>query len=123
MDGSMEQSYDGFAEFSEGFSEASGNQTGQADEPSASGSITEADARQEAENRIKAFMGDAQAIPGLCTWKNNRGSTEVNHEGGLLELLSTLERQGVKGVRQTAQTILEQFTTTIPGARVLRFAK
>lgn len=50
MDGSMEQSYDGFAEFSEGFSEASGNQTGQADEPSASGSITEADARQEAEN-------------------------------------------------------------------------
>lgn len=46
----MEQSYDGFAEFSEGFSEASGNQTGQADEPSASGSITEADARQEAEN-------------------------------------------------------------------------
>lgn len=50
MDGSMEQSYDGFAEFSEGFSEASGNQTGQADEPSASGSIAEADARQEAEN-------------------------------------------------------------------------
>ena len=50
MDGSMEQSYDGFAEFSEGFSEASGNQTGQADEPSASVSITEADARQEAEN-------------------------------------------------------------------------
>lgn len=50
MDGSMEQSYDGFAEFSEGFSDASGNQTGQADEPSASGSITEADARQEAEN-------------------------------------------------------------------------
>lgn len=50
MDGPMEQSYDGFAEFSEGFSEASGNQTGQADEPSASGSITEADARQEAEN-------------------------------------------------------------------------
>lgn len=50
MDGSMEQSYDGFAEFSEGFSEASGNQTGQADEPPASGSITEADARQEAEN-------------------------------------------------------------------------
>lgn len=50
MDGSMEQSYDGFAEFSEGFSEASGNQTGQADEPSASGSITEADVRQEAEN-------------------------------------------------------------------------
>ena len=50
MDGSMEQSYDGFAEFSDGFSEASGNQTGQADEPSASGSITEADARQEAEN-------------------------------------------------------------------------
>lgn len=50
MDGSMEQSYDGFAEFSEGFSEASGNQTGQADELSASGSITEADARQEAEN-------------------------------------------------------------------------
>ena len=46
----MEQSYDGFAEFSEGFSEASGNQTGQADEPSASGAITEADARQEAEN-------------------------------------------------------------------------
>jgi hypothetical protein len=29
----------------------------------------------------------------------------------------------VKGVRQTAQTILEQFTTTKPGARVLRFAK
>jgi putative phage-type endonuclease len=79
--------------------------------------------RQEAENKIKAFMGDAQAIPGLCTWKNNRGSTEVNHEGALLELLSTLERQGVKGVRQTAQTILEQFTTTTTGARVLRFAK
>lgn len=74
-------------------------------------------ARQEAENRIKAFMGDAQAIPGLCTWKNNRGSTEVNHEGALLELLSTLERQGVQGVRQTAQTILEQFTTPKPGSR------
>jgi len=80
-------------------------------------------ARTEAENKIKEYLRDAQAIPGLLTWKNNRNSTEVNHEGAMLELLSTLERQGVPGVRQTAQAILEKFTTTIPGARVLRFTK
>ncbi|OQA34772.1 MAG: hypothetical protein BWY56_01836 [Acidobacteria bacterium ADurb.Bin340] len=80
-------------------------------------------ARQEAENRIKAFMGDAQAIPGLCTWKNNRGSIEVNHEGAYLELITALEKKGIPGVRQMAQEVLTNFTTTTTGARVLRFAK
>ena len=80
-------------------------------------------ARTEAENRIKAFMGDAQAIPGVCTWQNNRSTEVTNYEGAYLELISVLEKKGVTGVRQVAKDVLDQFTTTTPGARVLRFAK
>lgn len=81
MDGSMEQSYDGFAEFSEGFSEASGNQTGQADEPSASGSITEADARQEAENGPPD--GEQPAAGNQGQWQEEKqDSGESGRESG-----------------------------------------
>lgn len=81
MDGSMEQSYDGFAEFSEGFSEASGNQTGQADEPSASGSITEADARQEAENGPPD--GEQPAAGDQSRWQEEKqDSGESGRESG-----------------------------------------
>jgi len=77
--------------------------------------------KQEAENHIKAFLGDAQAIPGLVTWKNNRPGKDVNYEGAYLALISALEQNRTQPVRDLAQRILDQFTTTTPGARVLRF--
>lgn len=78
--------------------------------------------KQEAENHIKAFLGDAQAIPGLVTWKNNRPGKDVNYEGAYLALISALEQNRTQPVRDLAQRILDQHTTPTPGARVLRFS-
>ena len=77
--------------------------------------------KQEAENHIKAFLGEAQAIPGLVTWKNNRPGKDVNYEGAYLALISALEQNRTQPVRDLAQRILDQHTTPTPGARVLRF--
>lgn len=79
--------------------------------------------KKEAENKLKAIMGEAQAITGLCTWKNNKDGLKVNYEDAYTLLVSAMEqnREGVP-VRQLAQQILTRCTTTTPGARVLRFS-
>jgi putative phage-type endonuclease len=63
--------------------------------------------KKEAENRIRAYMGEAMAIPGLCTWKNNKDSEVTDWEA----LAKACNRPD----------LIPQFTTTKPGARVLRF--
>jgi len=62
------------------------------------------------ENSIKLFMGDATEIKDLCTWKNNKDSIETDWEKVALEL-------------QPTPQLIAKYTTTKPGARVLRFKK
>lgn len=42
----------------------------------------------EAENALKAIIGDAGGIEGLCTWRQNKPSTEIDWEG-LARMLGT----------------------------------
>jgi putative phage-type endonuclease len=72
--------------------------------------IKEAERRKtEAENRLKDYLGEATAISGLITWRNNKDSAKTDWEKLALTYHPT------KGM-------IEQFTTTKPGPRVLRFS-
>jgi len=66
-----------------------------------------ATAKEEHENKIRLFMGDAIEIKDLCTWKNNKDKTEIDWEAVAKEMKATPE-------------VIARFTTTKPGARVLR---
>jgi predicted phage-related endonuclease len=63
----------------------------------------------EAENHIKDYLGEATVIPGMLTYRNNKDSAKTDWEKLALTYHPT------KGM-------IEQFTTTKPGPRVLRFS-
>jgi putative phage-type endonuclease len=67
-------------------------------------------AKTAAENRIKAFMGDASEIRGLATCKNNRDSVKVDWQA---------VAETFKGDALYEDAVLRN-TETKPGARVLR---
>lgn len=47
-------------------------------------------AKDEAGNRIKAWLGEATVCPGFCTWKNNKYSQKTDWEAVASELLAGL---------------------------------
>jgi putative phage-type endonuclease len=59
------------------------------------------------ENQLKLLIGDAEEVSGILTWKNNKDSVKTDWESV------------AKAVNAPAE-IIEQFTQTKPGARVLR---
>ena len=75
------------------------------------------------ENLIKTYLGEANAVPGVLTWKNNKGSKVTDYEHAYLELISQIEQNNPLRIRDLAQNILDKFTITKPGARVLRISK
>lgn len=75
----------------------------------------------EMENLICAYLGDAEAIPGVLSWKNNKDSVKTDEKAYIVELEAHLLKSGftpeqIKGFRAA-------YTTQTPGARVLRFAR
>lgn len=71
------------------------------------------DRKTEFENRIKLYMGDATAIKGVCTWKNNKDSVKTDWEQVASVALASMSAEDQK-------KLVESYTTTKPGARVLR---
>lgn len=69
--------------------------------------------KTEFENRIKLFMGDATAIKGVCTWKNNKDSVKTDWEQVASVALASMSAEDQK-------KLVASYTTTKPGARVLR---
>lgn len=69
--------------------------------------------KTEFENRIKLFMGDATAIKGVCTWKNNKDSVKTDWEQVASVALASMSAEDQK-------KLIASYTTTKPGARVLR---
>lgn len=65
------------------------------------------------ENILKQAMGEAEGIMGLCTWKNNKESPFTDWEKLANELLCAYPRDA-------RNEFIQAFTTTKPGARVLR---
>jgi hypothetical protein len=82
----------------------------------ANASAAEKDAKakkEEAENRIKVFMGDATVVPGFCTWKNAKDSQKTDWEAvakAAMENMSVLDRE----------KLVAKYTETKPGNRTLR---
>lgn len=84
-------------------------------------------AEAEVGHKLRALIGEAAGIAGLCTWKANKASEKTDFEAAI----STL-RQGVAfhGAPLPAAEVLRLIdeairsaTITKPGARVLRLAK
>ena len=71
------------------------------------------DRKTEFENRIKLYMGDATAIKGVCTWKNNKDSVKTDWEQVASVALASMSDEDQK-------KLVASYTTTKPGARVLR---
>ena len=71
------------------------------------------DRKTEFENRIKIYMGDATAIKGVCTWKNNKDSVKTDWEQVASVALASMSAEDQK-------KLIASYTTTKPGARVLR---
>lgn len=69
--------------------------------------------KAEAENKIKLYMGDATAIKGVCTWKNNKDSVKTDWEQVASVALASMSAEDQK-------KLVASYTTTKPGSRVLR---
>ena len=69
--------------------------------------------KTEFENRIKLFMGDATAIKGVCTWNNNKDSVKTDWEQVASVALASMSAED-------REKLVASYTTTKPGARVLR---
>jgi putative phage-type endonuclease len=70
----------------------------------------------EAENWLKAFMGEASTIPGICTWKNNKDGETVDYKAIVSELAPLVDSE-------KAREIINLYTTPKPGVRVFRLSK
>ena len=71
------------------------------------------DRKTEFENRIKLYMGDATAIKGVCTWKNNKDSVKTDWEQVASVALASMSAEDQK-------KLIASYTKTKHGARVLR---
>lgn len=69
--------------------------------------------KTEFENRIKLFMGDATAIKGVCTWKNNKDSVKTDWEQVANVALASMSAEDQK-------KLIASYTTKKAGERVLR---
>ena len=67
----------------------------------------------EIANQIKVFMGNATAIAGLCTWKNEKDSVKVNWESVANEAMAGMSAD-------VRKEIINRYTTIVPGKRPLK---
>lgn len=84
-------------------------------------------AAEEAEvlagNQLRAALGDAAGVEGLCTYKSNKDSAKTDWEAVALDLALAECGGDAKVAAKVLAARAEKFTTTKPGARVLRLAK
>lgn len=78
--------------------------------------------RARIENALKAIIGDAGGIEGLCTWKQNKASQVTDWEAVARQLFEDLRAVKLSlGTHPFDEgymaTVVQQFTTTKSGAR------
>jgi hypothetical protein len=78
--------------------------------------------KEAAQQRIKAYMGDAAAIPGICTWKNNKDSDVIDWHAAFESFWFESAPQHGLGDSDKLE-IVATFTSTKPGPRVFRMSK
>lgn len=66
---------------------------------------------EQIEQQVKALIGDAAGLDGLCTWKNNRPSQKTDWEALVHDLPCSVPA-----------ALIQKHTTLKPGARVFRLA-
>jgi putative phage-type endonuclease len=80
--------------------------------------------KAEAEQFLKAYMGEASSIPGVCTWKNNKDSEVTDFKAVAVEAFAELTQLvGMEKACAIRDAALASHTTTKPGPRVFRLAK
>jgi predicted phage-related endonuclease len=72
--------------------------------------------KERLQQLLKTYLGEASAIPGICTWKNNKDSETTDWRAVVSELATLID--GAK-----VACIIEANTSTKPGPRVFRLAK
>ncbi len=82
----------------------------------------------EAANELRAIVGDAAGVEGLCTYRANKDSQKTDWEAMARSLYATLAKAMPHAPTDDQELrafdeILSEFTTTKPGARVLRLSK
>ena len=70
-----------------------------------------------AENALKALIGDAGGIEGLCTWRQNKPSHPVDWEAAWNELTAEFDPKLHAHFQDLVAEIRKKHTTTKPGAR------
>lgn len=73
-------------------------------------------AKDQIEQQIKALIGDAGGIRGLCTWKNNKDSVKVDWKSVVDELRTEVDAELLNG-------LIKIYTEVKPGPRVFRLSK
>jgi putative phage-type endonuclease len=89
------------------------------------------DAEAEIGNALRALIGEASGVEGIATWKANKPSQKVDLYLAVEGLLLRLEENPPSGgfslprekLRALWAEVVSDFTTTKPGARVLRLLK
>lgn len=98
----------------------------------AKAALTGAEDREtEATNALRAALGDAAGVEGLCTWRSNKDSQKLDVEAAAEGLIIRLCENPLSGgyslprakVEALWAEVRRDFTVTKPGARVLRLSK
>ncbi len=82
--------------------------------------------KERLQQLLKTYLGEASAIPGICTWKNNKSSFKTDWQaafGDLRNFVLNPELQKLSTPLDAVSHAVDSNTRDIPGARVFRLAK
>jgi len=78
--------------------------------------------KTEAENWLKTYLGEASAIPGICTWRNNKDGEVTDWKAAFYDVIDRI-MSGKEITNNLHAEIICDHTTIKPGARVFRLSK
>jgi hypothetical protein len=76
-----------------------------------------------ATNQLRAALGDAAGVEGLCSYRSNKDTRKTDWEGVAMDLAGRLCSADSMFSMEDVETIAATLTVTKPGARVLRLSK
>lgn len=80
-------------------------------------------AEAECSNKLKAALGEAAGVEGLCSFKQNKDSTKVDWQAVVDDIQKAYRLRLGDEADRILEAALATFTTIKPGARQLRLAK
>jgi putative phage-type endonuclease len=82
--------------------------------------------KERLQQLLKTYLGEASAIPGICTWKNNKNSLKTDWQaafGNLRNFVLDPEIQKLSTPLDAISHAVDSNTHDTPGPRVFRLAK